>query len=179
MQLELFLLSEMRNRTEVDAALAQRGATGDDVERAREVVLAAHSGSPPIHPISYFLTDLVPDAEEAVEPSSYGDRRRFLRLPSWPAVRFTYLVRPDGISTSPEFVALDPADPPSMSSAQDLRPWAVTRSDIERWLGPPAAIDGWEFQADLTYELSARAGSPPSRHRLDVDLGLLQLVHAL
>lgn len=178
-QLELFLLSGMRNTAEVERAMVNLGVTSDDVERARNVVMAAKTGDLPVHPLSFFLPLIEPDGEETVASSKFGDRRRRLTFESWPGLMYTYLLRPDGIATCPEFASTASGRPALKPTVVALQPWAVTRADVERWFGPPSMVDEWEFDAGLNYNLEPGEGAEAVPHRLDFDHSLLQIVRRI
>ncbi len=151
------------------------GVTPDDVEQARNVVMATETGDLPVHPLSFFLPLIEPDGEEPVASTKFGDRRRRLTFESWPDLMYTYLLRPDSIATCPEFVSA-PGRLALNPTVEALQPWAVTRGDVERWFGPPSMVDEWEFDAGLNYNLQPGEGAEAIPHRLDFDHSLLQIV---
>jgi hypothetical protein len=155
---ELYLMSHMRGRAAIDAALASLGLSIENIAEAENrVVPTMGFFDMKAHSLDAYIRVLGAPTETALDEGCAdsqafaGSQRYRFHLPSWPELDFVLRTHPEGWVFGPEFVRKIGAAIPSPTSPRELRPWTIVESEVVAKLGPFASEDAWNRGKDATY----------------------------
>ncbi|WP_437673221.1 hypothetical protein [Sorangium sp. So ce131] len=179
----LYLLSRMRSKERVREALADLGASEEDVNEAYEA--ADRLGFEATHAAAHYIDALGPPTSSAldtsVDPSSPFAGSRLLRfsLPTWPELDFAVRAHPTGYAWGRCFLRSLAGATPPLTTVRDLAPWRFVDAEVTKAFGPSKSEDAWAGWEDLSYSIPESPGGPTRRYLLRFDMGLLQAVDPL
>jgi hypothetical protein len=154
---ELYLMSLMRGKSQINSVLASFGISTEAMEEAASQV-AGTVGFLELagFPLDVFRPILGAPIETTREPgidvdSPFdGSKRHRFHLPLWSDFDFILRTHPAGWVWGPEFVRRPGVPSPTLGRARDLQPWSVVESEVVARFGPFACEDAWNLGKDAT-----------------------------